>query len=101
MADRHLAMPTPELMDAFKGLPYEEAYTLARAIAEAHGAIKTILKQHKATPEGKLLTAQSAERNIVAQLCFQVVAERERGQAAAQGDLDRIERIERALKEVA
>ncbi len=101
VADRHLAMPTPELMDAFKGLPYEEAYTLARAIAEARGAIKTILEQHKATPEGKLLTAQSAERNIVAQLCFQVVAERERGQAAAQGDLDRIERIERALKEVA
>ncbi len=94
-------MSTQKLVDAFKGMPYEEAFLLGRAMAKARGAIKPILEQYKATPEGKLLTAQSAERNIVAHLCFQVIAERERGQAAARGDLDRIERIERALKEVA
>ncbi len=99
--DGHLAMSTPELMDAFEGLSYRAAYRLARKIADARGAIKPILEQYKATPEGKLLTAQSAERNIVAHLCFQVIAERARGQAAAQGDLDRIERIEKDLKEVA
>jgi hypothetical protein len=94
-------MSTPELMGAFEGLPYPEALQLARTIAAARGAIKPILEQHKDTDEGKLLTAQSAERNIVAQLCFQVIAERARGEAVGRGDLDRVERIERELAEVA
>ncbi len=100
-ADGHLAMSTPELMQGFEGLSYQEALQLARAMAKARGAIKPILEQYRDTDEGKLLTALAAERNIVAQLCFQVIAERERGVASARGDLDRIERIERELKEVA
>ncbi len=101
VADRHLAMSTPELMDAFEGLSYQEAYELARKIAEARGAIKAFLEPYKDTPAGKMLTAESAERNIVANLSFQVIAEFERGQAAAQGDLARAKLIEKDLKEVA
>ena len=99
--DGHLAMSTPELMEAFEGLSYQEALQLARKIAEARGAIRPILEQYEATPEGKMLAALAAERSIVAKLCLQVIAERERGQAAAQGDLDRVHRIEKDLKEVA
>ncbi len=99
--DVHLAISTTELMEAFEGLPYQKALQLARKIAEARGAIKPILEQYRDTDEGKLLTAQSAERNIIAHLCFQVIAERERGQAMAEGNLARAKRIERELKAVA
>ncbi len=99
--DVHLAMSTPELKEAFEGLSYEKALQLARKIAEARGAIKAFLEPYKDTPAGKMLTAESAERNIVANLSFQVIAEFERGQAAAQGDLARAKLIEKDLKEVA
>jgi excisionase family DNA binding protein len=99
--DVHLAMSTTELMEAFEGLCYREALQLAREMAEARGAIKPILAQHRGTDEGKMLTALAAERSIFAKLCLQVIAERERGHAMAQGDLDRARRIERELKEVA
>jgi DNA-binding XRE family transcriptional regulator len=100
VADRHLAKSTPELSDAFEGLSYQEAYTLARKIAGAREAIKPILEQYKDTPEEKRLTAQSAESNIVAQLNYQVIAERARSQAFQQGDTDLAAQIEKEEQEV-
>ena len=99
--DVHLAMSTTELMEAFEGKPYEAALQLAREMAEARGAINPILEQCRDTDEGKMLTALAAERSIFAKLCLQVIAERERGQAMAEGNLARAKLIERELKAVA
>ncbi len=101
VANRTFTMSLVEIGAAFKGLEYKEAYSLAREIADARAAVKLVLSQYKGTPEEVALTVQSMERNMVANLSFQAIAEFERGQAAAQGDLARAKRIEKDLKEVA
>ncbi len=101
VADRAFTMSLTEIGEAFEGLSYQEAYTLAREIADARAAVKLVLSQYKGTPEEVALTVKSMESSMVANLSFQAIAERERGQAVAQGDLDRVKRIERELKEVA
>jgi hypothetical protein len=90
-----------EIGEVFEGLSYQEAYTLARAIADVRAAVKLALSQYKGTPEEVALTVQSMQINMVANLSFQAIAERERGRAVAQGDRARAKQIERELKEVA
>jgi len=94
-------MSLVEIGEAFGDLSYKEAYTLAREIADARAAVKLVLAQCEDTPEKVALTVQSMEINMVANLSFQAIAERERGQAVAEGNLDRARRIERELKAVA
>jgi excisionase family DNA binding protein len=101
VANRTFTMSLTEIGEAFEGLSYEEAYTLAREIADARAAVKLVLSQYEGTLEEVALTVQSMEINMVANLSFQAIAERERGHAVAQGDLDRAKQIERELKEVA
>jgi len=101
VADRAFAMSLTEIGEAFKGLSYEEAYMLAREISDVRAAVKLVLAHCEDTPEKVALTVQSMEINMVANLSFQAIAERERGQAVAEGNLDRARRIERELEEVA
>ncbi len=101
VTSRAFTMSLTEIGEAFEGFSYEEAYTLAREIADARAAVKPILALYAGSPEEVALTVQSMERNMVANLSFQAIAERERGQAVAQGDLARAKQIERELKEVA
>jgi DNA-binding XRE family transcriptional regulator len=107
VTDRHLTMSETEIGDAFEGLSYEEAYKLARAIADARQAVKSVLAQYKDTPEEKSLTGQSTVRNMISTLSFQAIAERERSKAVEEGDEERANRIEsekrkvKQLKEVA
>jgi len=100
VADRDLTMSVAEITATFEGLSYQEAHALARKIAGVHAAIKPVLAQYKGTPEGKSLAAQSWERNIVANLSFQVIAARERSQAFEQGNAERAEQIEKEEREV-
>jgi transcriptional regulator with XRE-family HTH domain len=101
VANRTFTMSLVEIGEAFKGLSYQEAYKLAREIADARAAVKPVLALYAGSTEEVALTVQSMERNMVANLSFQAIAERERGQAVAEGNLDRAELIERELKEVA
>ncbi len=101
VANRTFTMSLTEVGEAFEGLSYQEAYKLAREIADVRAAVKPVLALYAGSPEEVALTVQSMERNMVANLSFQAIAERERGQAVAEGNLDRAKRIEKDLKEVA
>jgi hypothetical protein len=101
VANRTFAMSLTEIGEAFEGLEYKEAYSLVREISDVRAAVKPVLAQHKGTAEEVALTVQSMEINMVANLSFQAIAERTRGEALLRGDLDRAKRIERELQEVA
>jgi transcriptional regulator with XRE-family HTH domain len=100
VADRAFTMSLTEIGEAFEGLSYQEAYTLAREIADVRAAVKPVLAQYKGTPEEVSLTVQSMERNMVANLSFQAIAERERSRAVEQGDAERAGQIEKEEQEV-
>ncbi len=100
VADRTFAMSLTEIGEAFEGLSYQEAYTLAREIADVRAAVKPVLALYKDTPEEVALTVKSMEINMVANLSFQAIAERERSRAVEQGDAERAEQIEKEEQEV-
>ncbi len=100
VANRTFTMSLVEIGEVFEGLSYQEAYTLAREIADVRAAVKPVLAQHKGTPEEVSLTVQSMEINMVANLSFQAIAERERSRAVEQGDAERAGQIEKEEQEV-
>jgi transcriptional regulator with XRE-family HTH domain len=100
VSDRTFTMSLVEIGEVFEGLSYQEAYTLAREIADVRAAVKPVLAQHKGTPEEVSLTVQSMEINMVANLSFQAIAERERSRAVEQGDAERAGQIEKEEQEV-
>ena len=100
VADRTFAMSLTEIGEAFEGLSYQEAYTLAREIADVRVAVKPVLALYKDTPEEVALTVKSMEINMVANLSFQAIAERERSRAVEQGDAERAGQIEKEEQEV-
>jgi transcriptional regulator with XRE-family HTH domain len=100
VADRTFTMSLTEIGEAFEGLSYQEAYTLAREIADVRAAVKPVLALYAGSPEEVSLTVKTMECNMVANLSFQAIAERERSRAVEQGDAERAEQIEKEEQEV-